>query len=175
MPQPQIIDGLTLKSNIRFLPYRAPALFAGDLEVLRKSSAYVSKWHCVPDSFNEPILPKSHAYYQVWVPPGSYLWAYCFNNKGTGNRLLSFQIKEACNDIGLFKELIPSTGAVVNATGTVQNPVMLTVPRPLMEPGLLDIDIANAGTEATTCQLLLMFAIPAELFGRYEGDGHNNA
>lgn len=171
---PPIIDGFTLNPAVRYRPGYIMALALGSLDVLRRANTYRPKLHIVPDDINQPIAAFETVEYQVRVVPNSYVWGLIFNQYHEQNWSAVaatdtwIQITDACNGIQFFDDfvsgqLFTSLQNVVTDQRNASLPHLLTQPRLILEPGLLNVEIANTATGTRRCQLVIFTAEPCEL------------
>lgn len=176
MLENQILDGFSLNLNIRYLPYHYPAACLNQSSVLRRANLYRARWIVQPDDLNTPIPAYDTFEGQVHIMPGSYLWGFQVTQFEAGTFILVaaadviIQVTDACTGVPLFSDYMAGSGfspfsaapgAPADARcGMGMAPHLLTQPRLIMEPGLINIEIANRATTTTRCQLLLFFAEP---------------
>lgn len=166
-----IVDGFTLNAALLYLPNRFFPNALAQLDVLRRAANYRARWHISPDDFNQPIAAYDTLQHQIHVNTGSYLWGWTFaiytpvaNQRpvevtAIGNILV--QITDSCSGIPFFSDF--KTASDMRPNGNSQLwPVVLSQPRLILEPGLINIEIANAAATPAYCQLLLHFAEPCE-------------
>jgi len=171
MLKDHILDGFALNLNIRYLPYHYPAACLGQSGVLRRANLYRARWIVQPDDANTPIAAYDTFEGQVQVMPGSYLWGFQLNQLDALFALVAaadviFQITDACTGVPLLSDY--GSGAGFSSFGAALGvdfhggvaPHLLTQPRLIMAPGLLNVEIANRAVTAMRCQLLLFFAEP---------------
>lgn len=173
---PNIVDGFSYNTTLEELPLRWEPMALAQLETLRRAANYRAHWYVVPDDVAHQIDPFDTFYYQVRAAGGSYLWGYRFavmpvpNQEqappSPGNLLI--QVTDSCTGIPLFQDFINAAGAAVNSRnaadfGARVNPIILTQPRLVLEPGLINVEIANRTGNSLLCQLILMLAEPCRL------------
>jgi hypothetical protein len=160
-----------------YLPivYRASAL--AQMEVLRRSRGYRTRWYLIPDDLEDPIPAYGQVELQINVPPGSYLWGLAFTIPTTLNATLSttvchVQVTDACTETALFSDYVMEQNVVSlipgNGAQNRRNPMILSQPAIIGQPGLVDVEIFNGSTDGSTppvgvalnCQLALLFAEP---------------
>lgn len=171
-----VLDGFSLNLNIRYLPYHYTAACLSQSEVLRRANLYRARWVAMPDDLNTPIPAYDTFEGQIKVVPGAYLWGFQCNQFNAAFALVAaadaiVQVTDACTGIPLFSDYAAGSGfsnfsaaAGTDARGGIA-PHLLTQPRLIMEPGLLNVEIANRATTALRCQLLLFFAEPCVVIG----------
>jgi hypothetical protein len=172
MMKDAVLDGFALNLNIRYLPYHYFAACLTQSEVLRRANLYRARWVVMPDDMNTPIPAYDTFEGQIKVQPGAYLWGFqviqfetdaVFVVVDAANVII--QVTDACTGIPLFSDYTAGSGfspfsaAAADARGGVA-PHLLTQPRLIMEPGLLNVEIANRAVTTLRCQLLLCFSEP---------------
>ena len=156
---PNIIDGFSLNAALLSLPKRFFPNALAQLDVLRRAANYRPRWYCVPDDFSNPIPAYDTLQYQLQVAPGSYLWATNWTVLDGENSDLWIQITDSCTEIPLGSDF--QCGAAFRPTGATQLwPRIFGQPRLILEPGLINVEIANTQSSSRQCQLLLHFAEP---------------
>ena len=158
---PNIIDGFTLNAALLYLPKRFFPSALAQLDPLRRAENYRPRWFCVPDDFNQPIAAYDTLQYQLQVVPGSYLIGMNWTVLDGENTDLYIQITDSCTEIPLGSDF--QNGAAFRPSGAAQLwPRILAQPRLILEPGLVNVEIANAQSSSRQCQLLLHFAEPCQ-------------
>ena len=160
---PQIIDGFSLNAGLLYLPKRFFPSALAQLDVLRRATSYRPRWYCVPDDFSQPIAAYDTLQYQIQVVPGSYLLATNWTVLDRGAELsdLYIQITDSCTEIPLGSDFM--AGSAFRPSGATQLwPRLLAQPRLILEPGLINVEIANTQSSSRQCQLLLHFAEPCQ-------------
>lgn len=168
-----LMDGFTLQPALQFLPYRYYPLALGGLEVLRRAALWHPRWFVIPDSINQPIQPYDTLEYQCSILGGSYLWGYQFTELSGGDvdptaQNLLVQVTDACTGIAIWSDFVTDFALAVPNTGTALGapvPRLLPLPRLILEPGLIDVEISNRTGNEVTCQLLLLCAEPCAVVG----------
>lgn len=161
---PNIVDGFTLNTGLLYLPNRFFPNALAQLDILRRANNLRPRWFTVPQESDQPIQPYDTLQYQIDLNPGSYVWALNFTELGrdSGSYDLSVQITDSCTEITFFSDFKNANGLHSNnAVGLF--PVLCTQPRIILEPGRLNVEIANQGGSARTCQLLIHAAEPCML------------
>lgn len=171
-----LMDGFLYNPSLRFAtPYDYYPTALGGLEILRRTALYRPRWYVIPDTINQPIAAYDTLEYQVHVQAGSYLWGYQFTQlevvRGTytivtGDDML-VQVTDACTGIPLFSDFVIDFGLLVPSGNAQGRPIpnLLSAPRLILEPGLINVEIANRDSAAITCQLLLLTAEPCTVMG----------
>lgn len=168
----QVVDGFSYNTMLLWLQERYFPNALAQLDVLRRAANYRTRWWCVPDDIGEPIQPFDTYYFQCEVSSGSYLWAYMWasvtatnpagNPTETTASDLLIQAVDACTGIPLFQDYANGGGCSANFNSRML-PILLTQPRLILEPGLVNVEIANRTPNTINCQLLLMFAESCKL------------
>jgi hypothetical protein len=155
-----VIDGFCLDLTTLFVPGRYIPAALGQLEALRKSGLYRSRWYAVPE---EPITIAAYDTFeqQVRIVPGSYLWGITSAGFIPG---MLVRIVEGSTGIPFMSDFMWGQNL---AQGTPQV-TLLTQPRLIVDPGYVDVEISNPfplaipmpGLPEQTPQLVLMCAEP---------------
>jgi hypothetical protein len=141
-----IVDGFLLNTGLKCdLTFMALAI--GQYIAVRRSGGLRSRTWLIPEDSQANPIPARDAYeYQVYMDPGSVIWAYTFLAPAG---LFSWQVTESCTDVPLLSEPVTSLGVL-----NVQQ--LLTKPLVVGAPGLLNVQICSLATEDTTgVQLIL--------------------
>ncbi len=169
---PQIVDGFSYNTMMMWLPNRYAPNVLAQLDVLRRAANYRARWFTVPDDIDNPISPYDTLYYQINVAAGSYCFGYMFSaisatdpddapTEAAASDLL-IQAVDSCTGIPLFQDFANGGGAHSDFSARFL-PILLTQPRLILEPGLVNIQIANRTPNTITCQLLMHFAEPCKM------------
>lgn len=169
---PQVVDGFSYNTMLYWLPNRYGPNALAQLDILRRAANYRARWFVVPDDIDQPVTPYDTLYYQINVAAGSYLWGYQFSSISatdpddspiatTATDLL-IEAVDSCTGIPLFQDFASGGGCHSDFTSRVV-PILLTQPRLILEPGLVNVQIANRTANTITCQLLLHFAEPCKI------------
>ena len=175
----QIVDAFSYNTMLMWLPERYFPNALAQLDTLRRAANHRARWFVVPDDIDQPIAPYDTLYYQINIAGGSYLWGYQFtslsatqvvieNNNpivipvATAPSDLLIQAVDSCTGIPLFQDFANGLGLHSDFTARC-GPILLSQPRLILEPGLVNVQIANRTGNSITCQLLLMFAEPCRL------------
>ena len=146
---PSIFDGFSLASayNSRNLEGLYYAASLRNMDTLRRAQRnFRPRFLSFPENYDQ-IVARSSNYYQVWVKPGSWLWAVAFssiNNAGSGPvTTFSFQVRESCSNLPIWSEPA-ATEPFIYAASSIDAPLrILPVPKPILGPGLLHIEILD--------------------------------
>ena len=165
----QVCDGFSYNANNLYLAGRYWPDALAQLDVLRRANNFRARWWVVPDPQNNPVIAADTLYYQLEVSAGSYLWGYNFASLSAVDSTsgapaettatdLSIQAVDSCSGVPLFMDFANGGGCRTSCSSGFQ-PILLTQPRLILEPGLVNIQIANnTTTKNITCQWLLLFA-----------------
>ena len=160
-----IVDGFMYNTSLLLLQNRFFPFALGEMEIVRRANNLRPRWWCIPDEFGEPIAAYDTFQFQVNVAPGSYLYGMMFNNITNPDLPtdLLVSIVDSCTGIPLFNDFV-NCGAIASNGNSKMLPVLLTKPRLILEPGLVNVEIANRTGATVNCQLVLMFAEPCRVF-----------
>ena len=170
MYDPPVVDGFVYSLSLLYLStsYRPSAL--ASMEILRRAKGYRCREYLVPDNLLNPIPAFGQVEQQINTIPGSYLWGLTFsapfNLAGTGDDAvyIYYRITDACTETPLFSDYALNQMEAVqssNANGwNRRNPAIMSTPRLIGEPGLLNVEVYNKASVAITCQLALLMAEP---------------
>ena len=166
-PLPQILDGFSYNDQLIYQPNRYWPLALAELDTLRRAANLRPREWCVPDNFNQPIAGFDTFYYQISINGGSYLWGYNFVTLSaiapggapavtTATDML-IQLTDSCTEVPIFQDF--ASGGGCSTSGNARCfPILLTKPRLILDPGLINVEIANRTPNAIVCQLRLRFA-----------------
>lgn len=162
-----IMDGFSWNDQLIFLPGRYFPLALAEFDTLRRATNYRCREVIVPDNFNEPIQGYDTFYYQVEIAGGSYFWGYNFaaisaidpdgDPVATQATDLLWKITDSCTEVPLHQDFANAGGSRPSGNSRCF-PVLVCPPRLILDPGLLNVEIANRTPNAITCQLRLRFA-----------------
>ena len=170
-----ICDGFAMSNSQLLVPTSYRALILGQMDVLRRASAFRPRHYIVPDSLEEPIAAYDQIEYQVSTQPGSYVWGLSFAMYASEvdsdlSPLVHVQITDVCTETPFFSDyprginfltdptLIGLSGQF--STGTFRAPHLLSQPRIIGDPAKLDVEIYNSNSVSVHCQLVLFVAEP---------------
>jgi len=167
----QVVDGFSYNASLLYMMnYYYPNALA-QLDVLRRAANYRPRWWTIPDT-PDPVQPYDTFYMQCNVADGSYLWSYNFKTllaidpEGQATEVhdtdLCIQVVDSCTGIPLFQDYANGGGLSTNGDARLY-PVLLSQPRLILEPGLVNVSIANRTANLIYCQLLLHFAEPCQV------------
>ena len=176
MPEPiildQVVDGFSYNTSLLYLPNRYWANALAQLDILRRASNFRARWFVIPDDIDQPIQPYDTLYFQIQVAPGSYLWGYQFSSLsatapgggGTATTAADILIQavDSCSGIPLFQDFANGGGCHSNFTARCV-PILLTQPRLILDPGLVNVQLSNRTANTISCQLLMHFAVPCRV------------
>lgn len=177
---PQKVDGFSYNTELLYLPERYFPDALAEMDVLRRANNYRPRWFTIPDDIGIPVQPYDTYYYQVEVADGSYCWGYTFASisaipPGGGSTAttasdICIQATDSCTGIPLFQDFANGFGCRSNFTSRAV-PIILSKPRLILSPGLVNVEIANRTPNQITCQLLLLFAEPCKLIEEIMREG----
>ncbi len=174
----QVVDGFSYNTTLRYLPCRYFPNALASLDVLRRAANFRARWFVSPADITVPIQPFDTLYDQWQVPGGSRLWGYNFVSvseitpastipiPGVATHV-AVQAVDSCSGIPLFQDVANGGGCSSNFTARCL-PILLTKPRVFLEPGIVNVEVANLTANTITCQLLAMFAEPCRLIDEKE-------
>ncbi len=169
----QVVDGFSYNTMFLWLYCRFFPNALAQLDVLRRAANFRTRWWVIPDDIDQPIQPYDTLYFQCEISAGSYLWGggFCsvkaLNPAGdptetTASDLL-IQVVDACTGIPLFQDFCNGGGFRSNFSARMLPQFILSQPRLILEPGLVNVEISNRTGNTITCQLLLHFAESCKL------------
>ena len=167
-----VVDGFSYNNSLQYMPCRFFPHALSQLDILRRGVNYRARWFVVPDDIGEPIAPFDTYYYQVNVAEGSYLFGYSFAAISATNpddepaevaaTDLLIQAVDSCTGVPLGLDFY--NAAAAHSTFNARClPILLTQPRLILEPGLVNVEISNTTPNSITCQLLMHFAEPCRV------------
>jgi hypothetical protein len=170
IPLKQIVDGFSYNASMKYLPNRFFPNALAQLDILRRAANYRPRWWAIPDTPNA-VQPYDTFYMQCEVADGSYLWGYNFctllaispadASVPVAPTDLCIQAVDSCTGIPLFQDYANGGAMTINGNSRMY-PILLTQPRLILEPGLVNVSIANRTANTIVCQLLLHFAEPCQ-------------
>jgi hypothetical protein len=173
----QVVDAFSYNTMLLYLAGRYSPNALAQLDILRRAANLRAKWWVVPDDIDQPIAPFDTLYYQISVVGGSYLWGYAFAGLsaiGPDGRAaevtaadLCIEAVDSCTGVPLFQDFACGKGCHSNFTARFPA-ILLTQPRLILEPGQVNVEIANRTANTVTCQLLMMFAEPCRILTEEE-------
>ena len=173
----QVVDGFSYNTMLTWLPCRYFPNALASMDVLRRAANLRARWFTIPDDIQIPVQPYDTLYSQFEVAGGSRCWGYNFvsvkETTPSGTVIagvathVSVQAVDSCSGVPLFQDVANGGGCSSNFTARCL-PILLTKPRVILEPGLVNVEIANLTGNTITCQLLLMFAEPCRLIDESE-------
>jgi hypothetical protein len=168
-----IVDGFQYNLFLENWTERYYPLALAQLEPFRRARGYRPRWYTVPD---KDVFLSVPAYAtveeQVRIAPGSILWGLSICVMQTigmvemdPSSVLAVQITEGATGLPLFSDFT-SAGQLFTQVGlglpVDQPPVLLSQPRIIVEPGYVNVEIANiTALGISNAQLLLFCMEPA--------------
>jgi hypothetical protein len=167
-----VVDGFSYNDSLQYVSNRYFPNALSQLDILRRAANLRARWFVVPDDIDQPIAPYDTLYYQINVAGGSYLWGYSFSSLSatdpddapvaTTAADLLIQAVDSCTGVALWEDFACAKGSHSDYTARC-TPILITQPRLVLEPGLVNIQISNRTPNTITCQWLLHFAEPCRL------------
>lgn len=169
VPYRDIVDGFVLSASQLYLPGNYRAAVLSQMDVIRRAAAYRTRHFVVPNKLQTVVPAYSQVEQQISMQAGSYVWGLTFtapfDEIANASEQIHIQITDACSETAFFSDYV--LGAQLEATPAAagnfvtRNPVLLTQPRLVGDPGLLDVELYNKSAEDINCQLLILVAEPA--------------
>ena len=170
-----VVDGFTHSLSMLYLPTVFRASVLAQMELLRRAKGYRVREYCIPDSLNNPIAAFGQVEQQINMLPGSYIWALTFSAltdeddhfspNTTYPAKMYIQLTDACTETPFFSDYAFATHFEALPNNTVSwaqhNPHLLSQPRLIGIPGLVDVEIYNSNAVDVTCQLVVCVAEPS--------------
>lgn len=162
---PEIVDGFLYDLNLGYWTERWEPLALAAMEMWRRAKSYRARWYVSPVDGWDVISAYQTAEEQLRVVPGTYIlgWTACARNAAgafiTPDTMLVRIVEGATR--------IPLTDDFVNAAPWNESrgiPALLSTPRLVLEPGYINVEIANAGsTNLSEAQILIFCMEPCVL------------
>lgn len=168
---PQKVDGFMYNTELLMLPERYFPNALMEMSIIRRANNFRPRWFTIPDDIGEPINPFDTYYFQIEVAEGSYCWGYIFTSVSatfngepvaTTAKDLCVQLTDSCTGIPLFQDFANGNGCTSNFSARVPQ-IVLSKPRLILSPGLVNVEIANTTPNLINAQLLVMFAEPCRI------------
>jgi hypothetical protein len=173
-----IVDGFCYDLFLRPSPTEYYTLAAGQMEVFRRAQSYRPRWYTVPDADQVMDLAAYQTVEeQVRILAGSFLWGISASVLDPNTLMqvnpasrLAVKITEGGTGIPLTWDFISAYqywakrpyAAVARAFP--HRPILLSQPRLILEPGYLNVEMANTTTgNLIKAQLLLLAMEPCIL------------
>jgi hypothetical protein len=173
----QVVDGFTYNTQLLYLADRYFPNALAQLDILRRAANYRPRWFCVPVDIDEPIVGYDTLYYQIEMAADSYVWGYSFASISATSPAgapisttaadLLIQAVDVCSGIPLFQDFANGAGNHSNFTSRA-NPIILTAPRLILDPGLVNVEISNRTANSINCQWLIHVAEPCRVITECE-------
>jgi hypothetical protein len=168
----QVVDGFSYNTMLLWLWNRFFPNALAQLDVLRRAANYRTRWWVIPDDIDQPIQPYDTLYFQCEVSAGSYLWGYSFASISatdpsdtpvatTASDIL-LQAVDSCTGIPLFQDFANGGGCHSDFSARML-PILLSQPRLILEPGLVNVEMANRTPNTIFCQWLMHYAESCKL------------
>jgi hypothetical protein len=170
-----IVDGFQYNLFLRNFPERYYPLALTQLEPFRRARGYRPRWYTVPDADNLGSIPAYGTIEeQLRIAPGSWLWGLSIALLAPAGivdptLVLMIQITDGSTGLKLFSDFL-SAGFIWTQGGglppaVIDNvPYILSQPRPVVEPGFVNVEIAElTGVTLGRAQLVLYCMEPTVL------------
>ncbi len=174
---PQVVDAFSYNTQLKYLPYRYFPNALAQMDILRRAASLRARWFVVPDDIDQPVAPYDTLYYQIEMAGGSYLYGYMFASISAtdpnGSPIsttaadLLIQMVDSCTGIPLAQDFQNGFGNHTNFTSRAL-PILLTQPRLILDPGLVNVEISNRTANTINCQLLILTAEPCRVITEEE-------
>jgi hypothetical protein len=126
------------------------------IQTLRDAGGYAPRWAVVPDESRVAIPARRTYEAQLWLPPGSILWAVRgVSEQPEGFRL---QVTDAGTGERFFQTPMRFDPAASDAIPGQLH--LLTEPRQVLEPGLVTVQVTNLSASDNDVQVILCYAQP---------------
>lgn len=169
---PHVVDGFSYNTQLKYFPYRYFPNALSQLDILRRAANLRARWFVVPDDIDQPVAAYDTLYYQIAMAGGSYLYGYMFASisavdsngapAATTAADILIQVVDSCSGVPLFQDFANGFGNHSDYSARCL-PILLTQPRLILEPGLVNVEISNRTANTITCQLLLLTAEPCKI------------
>lgn len=173
LPSTPVIDGFMYNPHTRYWPnaYAPLALTNVGMEVLRRANLLRPRWYVLPDAQSTPIAAYETFENQVQVTAGSYLWGLTYIEFAVEGDVLIpstganglINIVDSCTGVSMTQDYMVGRGVGSFGTAGSRNPMspqLLSQPRIISAPGLINVEIANKSGSDLNCQLVLFTAEP---------------
>ena len=164
-----IVDGFVHSASLLYLSTTYRASVMQQMDVLRRARSYRCRWFNIPDNLNEPIAAFSQVEQQIHVRPGSYWWGAIasapgkLNSDTTGlESRVHIKITDSCTEVPFESDYTYaiSVYAANQTNANARNPMLLSQPRLIGDPGLLNVELYNNDSVTVNVQLVLFVAEP---------------
>ena len=155
-----IIDGFQFSTKLRCgLTFRDLAV--QQYEALRRAGGFRNKTWLAPKDSTITIPMRDSYEFQLFLKPGSVIWGYCLiadteDDEVTPGGTISFNVRDACDDVPLFSEV--TTRQNQSSPYPTQYLSKLWV---VGKPGTLNVEICSTYSTAVMGQLALFGGEPA--------------
>lgn len=175
-----IVDGFQYNLFLRNFPENYYPLALSQLEPFRRARGYRPRWYTVPDADTLATIPPYGAVEeQIRIAPGSWLWGMSVTVRGAAfgvadpSGVLAIQITDGSTGLKLFSDFMSAGFIWTQGWGPAppylwidNSPYILSQPRPIVEPGLVNVEIADTlgplpGWGIQQAQLVLYCMEPA--------------
>lgn len=161
-----IIDGFCYSGRLTDTPYFYQTSGLVGLQKLRMAKGYIPRIYACPDITAGSLPNYSNFTGQVRVVEGSYVWAiglgfyindnigppFVFDNVCPHPQQYFFDVRDEANGVPIFSDWINADNFFVPIEdfsshikhNVILNPIPMSVPRPIMNPGIISVNISNA-------------------------------
>lgn len=167
-----VVDGFSYNTQLLYLSNRYFPNALAQLDILRRANNLRARWFCVPDQYDQPLQPYDTLYYQIQMEANSYVYGYQFSSISALNPSdeptettaadVLVQAVDSCTGIPLFQDFANGGGEHSNFTARAL-PVLLTQPRLILNPGLVNVELSNRTANTIICQILILVAEPCRI------------
>ena len=163
-----LVDGFLYNLYTRYWPERYIPLCLAGMDILRRAASYRIHKYVLPKSDSIIIQPRDTYEEQVSVVPGSFWWGTSFiamdpvtyASVAPAARFL-IRITESCNDVGTMQDF--TFAEMYSVFQSVNTPILNANIRPIVEPALLNVEIASVTDVPIPVQLVLYMAEPCQI------------
>lgn len=180
-----IVDGFCYAGRLMDSPYLYQAGSVANLEALRLAGGYVPRIYAAPDITAPPLGNFANTTQQLRLVEGTYVWAIslgCYINDNIGppftfdrnfpaTNQYFIDVRDEATGVPIFSDWVSESDLFVPVEdfGLVRNffsylaPFPLSNPRPIMNPGVVTIQISNSQSNSAASvqpQVVLYCAEP---------------
>lgn len=146
-----IPDAFLLNTLSTSNPLDYTSLTLVQMDALRQCSMYRGRVYAEPDVSELPILPYTTYKTQIRVIPDSYVWGLSWvDTSSVTSASVAVQLTDTCTGLDFFSDFIVSsafgTSAGFFSIGPNGLPTLLSKPKLIQAPGLINVQISNRST-----------------------------
>lgn len=149
-----VIDGFCYSLFRQYSAGWYEPMALGQMEPIRRAGGFRFRSYCVPEDQDVLIPAYDTVEMQVHIVPGSYLWGFL----ALVDPSLRIKITEGATGIPLSAEFISGFGSI--AFTPPGKPILLSQPRLIVDPGWINVEMANVLAAPSAVQLILLVAEP---------------